>query len=429
MIVTADNATDAKKICAAKFTGDASTAAWDAATVTELAEDTLGTAEAMNGWRYMLALLDASPVLRVTGTLDGVLAVTAATLLAADGGTGYTASDVLTVVGGTGTAATITVDTVSGAGAVLTASVTTPGLYSVLPTNPVTVTGGTGTGAGFVLVSEATGVSAAAIVDGGTLYEADDVLTVVGGTGTAATITVDTVDGAGIITAATVTTAGEYTVEPSDPVSVTGGAGTLATFNLTFADLVTSLAIDTFTGLGYEADDILTVTGGTSTQPAKIMVDTVDGSGVVLTHHVHDAGHYSVAPSNPVSVTGGAGDDDVKFTLTLVEDSIHAFGSDIAKALNATAPIAAARYAPGARELIVATGSGDDDLGDKTITFEIYPPLVSQADGSPANAKVNIPGLVSSLTDGGASTDDLVVTFEATTFVLPGVVSTIKTLE
>ena len=70
----------------------------------------------------------------------------------AAGGSGYTVGDVLTVVGGTqsGGAATLTVATVS-AGAVTTVTVSNAAAYSVLPTNPVSITGGTGTGATFNL--------------------------------------------------------------------------------------------------------------------------------------------------------------------------------------------------------------------------------------------------------------------------------------
>ena len=61
-------------------------------------------------------------------------------------GTGYTAGDILTLVGGVfTTAAQITVVSISATG-VVTFNVTTPGVYSAVPTNPVTTSGGTGTG-------------------------------------------------------------------------------------------------------------------------------------------------------------------------------------------------------------------------------------------------------------------------------------------
>jgi len=66
------------------------------------------------------------------------------------GGTGYTVGDILTMVGGTlatgfPTAGTYTVATVSG-GVVTSVTTTNFSQYTVLPTNPVSTTGGTGTG-------------------------------------------------------------------------------------------------------------------------------------------------------------------------------------------------------------------------------------------------------------------------------------------
>lgn len=71
------------------------------------------------------------------------------------GGTGYTVGDVLTVIGGTGsTAATLTVATLSGS-AVATVTVSNAGLYSTYPSEPFSVTGGTGSGATFTFVGVA----------------------------------------------------------------------------------------------------------------------------------------------------------------------------------------------------------------------------------------------------------------------------------
>jgi hypothetical protein len=69
------------------------------------------------------------------------------------GGTGYTApTDLVTVLGGIfGTAAVLSVDTVGGGGDILTASVSVVGDYTLVPNNPVSVTGGTGANATFDL--------------------------------------------------------------------------------------------------------------------------------------------------------------------------------------------------------------------------------------------------------------------------------------
>jgi hypothetical protein len=67
------------------------------------------------------------------------------------GGTGYTVGNVLTVSGGTPqTAVQLTVSTVS-AGVITAVTVSNAGAYTALPTNPVSVTGGTGSGATFNL--------------------------------------------------------------------------------------------------------------------------------------------------------------------------------------------------------------------------------------------------------------------------------------
>ena len=89
-------------------------------------------------------------------------------------------------------------------------------------------------------------IAQVAIVAGGAGYTALDDLTVVGGTGSALHLRVETV-AAGVITAISVTTSGDYSVYPTNPVSVTGGTGTGATFNLTFANAIKSLFKDSAT--------------------------------------------------------------------------------------------------------------------------------------------------------------------------------------
>lgn len=76
--------------------------------------------------------------------------VAAAGLAAA--GTGYAAGNVLTASGGTATTACqITVDLVDATGAIVDWHVSTVGVYTAYPTNPVSVTGGSGSSATFNL--------------------------------------------------------------------------------------------------------------------------------------------------------------------------------------------------------------------------------------------------------------------------------------
>jgi hypothetical protein len=75
------------------------------------------------------------------------------------------------------------------------------------------------------------------IVAGGSGYTAGDTLTVQGGDAIIpAEITVDTVDGGGAITGASLSNTGPYRTAPTNPVSVTGGTGTLATFDIDFVN-------------------------------------------------------------------------------------------------------------------------------------------------------------------------------------------------
>lgn len=68
-------------------------------------------------------------------------------------------------------------------------------------------------------------------------------------------------------------------------------------------------------GTGYSVGDELTVSGGTATIPAILEVLTVGGSGEVTSVRIRNAGLYTVAPSDPVAVTGGGG-SGAEFNLT-----------------------------------------------------------------------------------------------------------------
>jgi hypothetical protein len=81
-------------------------------------------------------------------------------------GTGYLPGDVLTVIGGTAVVpAQIRVLRCNQLGAIQAAEMVTPGYYTAVPANPVSVTGGNGSSATFVLTStENPGLTGAAAV-------------------------------------------------------------------------------------------------------------------------------------------------------------------------------------------------------------------------------------------------------------------------
>jgi hypothetical protein len=123
-------------------------------------------------------------------TAGGVQATAAARVFVwsvsiGSGGTGYTVGNVLTLQGGTQTIqAQVTVASVSGG--VITGITNGPnnGSYTVLPTNPATTTGGTGTGATINIT--AVGIAGLNITNAGSGYVEQPTVTFSGGGGSGA---------------------------------------------------------------------------------------------------------------------------------------------------------------------------------------------------------------------------------------------------
>ncbi len=207
-------------------------------------------------------------------------------------------------------------------------------------------------------------VATVAVNDGGTLYDVSDVLTIVGGTGTACTVTVTAVSG-GVITGIEVTTGGSYTVDPAATGATSTGHTGDATFDLTFEDIDTIVrgsgsfvtdgwlagmivtvsgtannnkrllivSVVTLTlrvakvsaltevktaviatgGTGYSDDDVLTIVGGTGI--AATVTVTGETAGVIDTISLTTPGSYDVNPATPAAVTD-AGNSDATVTLT-----------------------------------------------------------------------------------------------------------------
>jgi hypothetical protein len=105
----------------------------------------------------------------------------------ASGGTGYTVGDVLTVSGGTAPSQTtqLTVATVSS-GVITSVTITRFGTYTVTPTNPASVTGGTGSSATFNL-NYAVQSGTFTITNAGSGYIEQPTITFSGGGGSGAT--------------------------------------------------------------------------------------------------------------------------------------------------------------------------------------------------------------------------------------------------
>ena len=122
---------------------------------------------------------------QATASVAGMISNNPVTVAA--GGTGYTVGDTLTVVGGTSIsgAATLTVNSVSGGVITAVFNLNFAG-YTVLPTNPVSVTGGTGSGATFNLTYSLRSASGFTITNAGSGYVEQPTVTFSGGGGSGA---------------------------------------------------------------------------------------------------------------------------------------------------------------------------------------------------------------------------------------------------
>ena len=235
--------------------------------------------------------------------------ITSATIVTA--GTGYAANDVLSVAGSAignaaGTGFGLKVATVGGSGAIATTT-PLPKTYSNVP-----LTGGTGTGAkANITVNGAGVVTGATIVTAGSGYTANDTLSVAAssigdGAGSGFGLKVATVVGGGATGAIATTTTLPVTYSA---VPLTGGTGTGARANITVnaAGVVTSATISSF-GAGYAVNDVLSVAASAIGDGAGtgfgLRVATVVGGGAT--------GAIATTTTVPrtysgVALTGGSG--------------------------------------------------------------------------------------------------------------------------
>ena len=193
------------------------------------------------------------------------------------GGLAYQVGQVLNAyLAGSGTGFTLTVESLSGAQGAFSSLVGGSG-YVVGNYTNVPLTGGSGSQLAVdVTVSDI--AASASVAASGTGYSVGQVLTLIGGTYiTAASLTVTSVSG-GAITGVSVSTPGEYTALPANPVAVNSGA---ATFNVTWTSGVVTALTHTNPASGYAVGDVLYVVGGTATLPASVTVTQVDQNGSI----------------------------------------------------------------------------------------------------------------------------------------------------
>ncbi|HKI38793.1 MAG TPA: proprotein convertase P-domain-containing protein, partial [Gemmataceae bacterium] len=264
----------------------------------------------------------------------------------------YNVFDILTVMGGTfaaGQQAQLLVTSVSATGAITGVFVLTPGLYALKPGTPVTVIGGTGTGATFTLgytaattattfhisfptqtVSgtytvvvgpdsqgnyiEDTSLDRATVVTGGSGYNVGDLLTVKGGTGTAAEFQVTTVNG-GAITGVELVDPGSYTVNPPSTTGVTDvttPSAANATLTLFFGNKV-----DTSLDAGVDLLRGVVINGGTLLQApyASGLINTPLPAGQTVESTINVPDSYIVQGATVTLTIKHNNDPDLVATL------------------------------------------------------------------------------------------------------------------
>ena len=99
---------------------------------------------------------------------------------------------------------------------------------------------------------------------------------------------------------------------------------------------------------------------------------------------------------------------------------MDALGALAQTALNATASITGALYTAGTNTLVIAAGTGTDDLGDHKVLVKLLPPT------SWALPDVELPGHIGTITDEGVSTADLSVVFND--IATPGLIASYNQL-
>lgn len=243
-----------------------------------------------------------------------------------DGGSLFRTGKVLSlpIANRTTTAGTITVSTIDEDGAILTGALTTAGTYTRdMSGTEIELNKGIN-GKISVVSSLIYGIDSATIHVAGTGYTAGDVLTVnvEGKTITAGTITVSTVDETGVITAITVTTAGEYTSDISGNILVTGGTGEDASIAIVAESLaiykITDATINT-AGTGFEANDAFDIeVADATTSAGTITVSTVGSNGEITAITVSDDGEYDADISDDYDISTGSG-AIVSVEMSLIE--------------------------------------------------------------------------------------------------------------
>lgn len=205
-------------------------------------------------------------------------------------GSGYIQPPIVTITGGGATVSASARAQLAGYGGLVSVALTTTGTgYNDQPSVEIVATG-SGAVAGNITYS----VVGIGISNSGNNYRIGDILSVTGGTGTAATAVVQEVNGAGSITSLRLSNSGEYLSIPAlsgAGTTVMPGGGINATVNLTIG--IKNVEISNG-GSGYVS-------------PPRVLITDITGTGAIVTSNVTGGSVTSVSVANPgYGYTGSA---------------------------------------------------------------------------------------------------------------------------
>lgn len=209
----------------------------------------------------------------------------------------------------------------------------------------------------------------------GSAYQVGDVVSLVGGTGTAAKLLVAKIGGGGALTPDGLhpITTGVYTAFPPNTVSVSGGHGSGLKVILTGSIVSNG-------GSGYVSGEVLRGSNGAFTNPMRIVVRDVV-AGAVKSYEVLDGGGYNGASLPGVIVFSGEG-QSIGSGLSL----IPSFGRRYSTTFNGVIPAGLIIYGP------ITGGIANSNVIDATKSGGVG--ILIQDDAAPNNGRAGFLNIV-----------------------------------
>jgi hypothetical protein len=285
-----------------------------------------------------------------SGAAAGLASFVAVTALVNQRGINYTQGATLTVLGGSGSATQCTITGIDSNGSVLAVAISRPGLYATLPSLGNVATSVSPGGGNGCTLDLSMGIGSIALANGGGQYTAPPLVAISGGGGTGAqayvslsagsvntigmsaagmgymaqpTIAITSGGGATAVAYLQPTAVGTigllnngglvYTTPPAVSITASGSGATVGTVHMS---ILTATLTTGGAGSQYVVGDILTVSGGTGSASATLVVNVVDGAGSIVNWTLLTGGLYTVLPAMQGNAAFGGRGQAAAFNLT-----------------------------------------------------------------------------------------------------------------